>query len=117
MQPLNGTNGFIDVKLRQAIHLTAFTLEHIPSSIAYEIQSAPYEIEFSALSSKGSVPISLGNFSYSIETGADPVQTFYLHTTQAIVTDKVRLNVLSNHGNKNWTCVYRLRVHGEPVKP
>jgi hypothetical protein len=24
--------------------------------------------------------------------------------------------VRSNYGNKEWTCVYRLRVHGKPVR-
>ena len=28
----------------------------------------------------------------------------------------VRLDVLSNYGNSNYTCIYRVRVHGEPVK-
>ena len=28
----------------------------------------------------------------------------------------VRLDVLSNYGNSNYTCIYRVRVHGEPVR-
>ena len=27
----------------------------------------------------------------------------------------VRLDVLSNYGNSNYTCIYRVRVHGEPI--
>lgn len=34
-----------------------------------------------------------------------------------VVVDHVRFEVESNYGNKEWTCLYRLRVHGTPVAP
>ena len=42
--PLNGSKGFIDIKLRSAIVPTALTYEHVPTSIAYDIRSAPQDM-------------------------------------------------------------------------
>lgn len=35
--------------------------------------------------------------------------------SQASVVDHVRLVINSNYGNPEYTCVYRIRVHGTPV--
>lgn len=42
--PLNGSKGFLDIKLRSAIVPTALTYEHVPTSIAYDIRSAPQDM-------------------------------------------------------------------------
>lgn len=42
--PLNGSKGYVDIKLREPIVPTAMTYEHLPSSIAYDIRSAPQDI-------------------------------------------------------------------------
>ncbi len=42
--PLNGSKGFVDIKLRSAIVPTALTYEHVPTSIAYDIRSAPQDM-------------------------------------------------------------------------
>jgi SUN domain-containing protein 1/2 len=42
--PLNGSKGYVDIKLRQPIIPTALTYEHVPSSIAYDIRSAPQDL-------------------------------------------------------------------------
>jgi hypothetical protein len=41
---LNGSKGYVDVKLRNAIVPTALTYEHVPTSIAYDIRSAPQDM-------------------------------------------------------------------------
>jgi SUN domain-containing protein 1/2 len=35
---LNGTSGYIDIKLRTRVMPTAFTLEHVDKSIAFNIE-------------------------------------------------------------------------------
>jgi SUN domain-containing protein 1/2 len=42
-------------------------------------------------------------------------QTFSFDEKNAKAVDHVRFTVLSNYGNLEYTCLYRLRVHGTPV--
>ncbi len=41
---LNGSKGYVDIKLRETIVPTALTYEHVPTSIAYDIRSAPQDM-------------------------------------------------------------------------
>lgn len=45
-----------------------------------------------------------------MHNGVHAMQTFKVDPA---VVDHVRFEVQSNYGNKEWTCVYRLRVHGK----
>lgn len=59
----------------------------------------------------------LGTFEYNLEER--PVQTFTLdpdNTLQELsYIDHIRMEVLSNHGHADFTCVYRFRVHGNEL--
>ena len=41
---LNGSNGWVDIRLRQPIEPAALSYEHVPTSIAYDSSSAPLSI-------------------------------------------------------------------------
>ena len=74
-----------------------------------------------ALSSLPGGSGTVGLFEYDAVKGR-PVQTFELVACQgerplpACFADTVRLEVDSNHGHPEWTCLYRLRVHGKPLE-
>ena len=92
---------------------TRFSVEHIPKSMSPSgnIDSAPKDFVVFGLeaSDQDANPVNLGKFSYDDQ--GEPIQMF-----ESVVTDKVfkfiELNILSNHGNVNYTCLYRFRVHG-----
>lgn len=45
----------------------------------------------------------------------DPLQYFpVLNTTITRAHEFVEMQIDSNHGNENYTCLYRFRVHGIP---
>ncbi|KAL9932260.1 hypothetical protein V8E36_008739 [Tilletia maclaganii] len=47
------------------------------------------------------------------------IQTFVIDAAvaaQNFAVDAVQVSVLSNHGNEAYTCLYRVRVHGEPAE-
>lgn len=106
------------IELSANITPTAFTLEHIPKSIAPEgkIDSAPKEFTVLGLSNEfDTVGSNLGNFTYN-ESGP-PLQTFSIKKPNVGNYKFVQLSVLENHGNPLYTCIYRFRVHGIPYKP
>ena len=51
------------------------------------------------------------NFTYS--AAGDPVQTFVLDTPTEQRWRLVELTIHNNHGHPDYTCLYRLRVHGK----
>ena len=63
----------------------------------------------------------LGEFAYDAMAARDAsvVQTFDLLPSpdeDGGCYELVRLEILDNHGNQRYTCLYRFRVHGEAEK-
>ena len=56
----------------------------------------------------------LGEYEYDHSSGASTVQTFEAWEPLETAVDLVSLQVDSNYGHPDYTCVYRFRVHGEP---
>lgn len=122
---VKGSSGFVKVKLRTAIIPEAVTLEHVDKSVAYDRSSAPKDFQVRGWyqgphddSEKDSnVMSTLGEFSYDLDKSN--AQTFQLErTAQSRVVNMVQLDISSNHGNLELTCIYRFRVHGrKPVSP
>ncbi|XP_076155181.1 SUN domain-containing protein 2-like [Alosa pseudoharengus] len=54
-----------------------------------------------------------GRFTY--DSDGEPIQTFELPDSVKDVYRAVQLRVLSNWGNPEYSCVYRFRVHGQPL--
>ncbi len=60
-------------------------------------------------------PVSLGRFSY--DDDGEPLQFFAASASDGDDSRRfafVELEILSNHGHVNYTCLYRFRVHGKP---
>lgn len=108
--PLSGSTGSIDIRIRQQIHPVAVTLEHIPYAMSFDYGSAPREFEIHGWDSKNGTVIALGVFEWS--TQERQLQKFMLNTTSHTLVDHIRLNLWSNYGHPKYTCLYRLRVHG-----
>ncbi|KAI0644318.1 UNC-like C-terminal-domain-containing protein, partial [Trametes meyenii] len=140
----NGT-GQLGVRLSEIIYPTHVTIDHIAAEVATDPGTAPQtmtlwggvdgttnegrlsKINAEATTSSmgyegppvglGYVYVALATFEYDIYS-ASTVQTFPLdkHITQSGMDfGIVVLEVKSNWGGKE-TCVYRLRVHGQPVR-
>ncbi|KAM3176719.1 hypothetical protein ACTXT7_005960 [Hymenolepis weldensis] len=111
-----GQEGQAIVRLAASIHVTGVSLEHIPKALAHtgRIDSAPRDFVIKALDSESDAPHQgdiLGEFTYD-ESG-EPIQYFSVKDrANAKPTRFVELSVKSNHGHPEYTCIYRLRVHG-----
>ncbi|MEQ2309596.1 hypothetical protein AMECASPLE_000590 [Ameca splendens] len=110
-----GSKGFLVIQLSMRILPTAVTMEHIPKSLAPSrtLRSAPRDFSVYGLrdehQEKGKL---LGNYTYD-EDGED-LQTFTISEENNEVFQIIEVQVLSNWGHPEYTCMYRFRVHGTP---
>ena len=113
---LRGSTGFVDVRLRSRVRVDAVSIEHIPRAIAYDTRSAPREFKLTGWLLEGREPSGemcrFGEHTYDMAPGSSPIQVFDVDCQEV---DVLRLQLLSNHGHEDFTCIYRLRVHGEPA--
>ncbi|XP_074052153.1 SUN domain-containing protein 3 [Macrotis lagotis] len=110
-----GREGHTTIKLARKIIPTAVTMEHISQKVSPSgnIFSAPKDFAVYGLKNecKGE-EIFLGLFMYN--TKGITVQTFWLQNGIFESLTCVKLKILNNWGNPNYTCLYRFRVHGNP---
>ncbi|VCX15689.1 unnamed protein product [Gulo gulo] len=112
-----GSQGYLVVRLSMKIRPTTFTLEHIPKTLSPtgNITSAPKDFAVYGLENEyqeeGQL---LGQFVYDQE--GESLQMFHVLKRPDGAFQIVELRILSNWGHPEYTCLYRFRVHGEPVK-
>ncbi|GFR98805.1 SUN domain-containing protein 1 [Elysia marginata] len=110
-----GQSGYLVVQLSHPIQVTGFTLEHIPRSLAPrgDISSAPYKFSVFGLASEAdTLGMNLGNYTY--EDKGQPIQHYDVQNRHPGIFQLIELRVQTNHGNPEYTCIYRFRVHGLP---
>lgn len=112
-----GSQGYLVVRLSMPIWPTTFTLEHIPKALAPtgNIASAPKDFAVYGLESEyqeeGQL---LGQFTY--DQDGDSLQMFRVLPRPDKAFQMVELQILSNWGHPEYTCLYRFRVHGDPAE-
>ncbi|XP_047635331.1 SUN domain-containing protein 1 isoform X14 [Phacochoerus africanus] len=112
-----GSQGYLVVRLSMKIQPSAFTLEHIPKTLSPtgNITSAPKDFAVYGLEDEyqeeGQL---LGRFTYDQE--GESLQTFHIPKRPESAFQIVELRIFSNWGHPEYTCLYRFRVHGEPIK-
>ncbi|KAL8584269.1 hypothetical protein ACOMHN_034954 [Nucella lapillus] len=113
--PFEGEQGSVVVQLAVPIRPTMFTLEHISKaqSIFGNNESAPKGFIVLGLSSESDTGgVILGEYQYDAD--GMPMQHFKVQMEEPGIFLFVELRVTSNHGHKEYTCLYRFRVHGLP---
>ncbi|CAF0803999.1 unnamed protein product [Brachionus calyciflorus] len=126
MQPGNcwafkGSKGDLFIKLAARITPTSFSLEHIPKELSLTglIDSAPQNFSVYGYESKDyindDVKLLLGNYRYDNES-INTLQFFSVQNHYNKPISVVELKIESNSGNKEFTCLYKFRVHGKLYK-
>ncbi|XP_074850816.1 SUN domain-containing protein 3-like [Carettochelys insculpta] len=108
-----GSQGQVVIKLPEKIYPTAVTVQHISKAISPsgDVTSAPKDVAVCGLHEETGEETLLGTFMYDSEK--ETIQTFQLKSELSKSFIYVKFNVLSNWGNSEYTCVYRVRVHGK----
>ncbi|KAF8661544.1 hypothetical protein HU200_056965 [Digitaria exilis] len=131
---VQGSSGFVEIKLKAGIIPEAVTLEHVSKmtdysswlqDVAYDRSTAPKDCRVygwydetpgESQSGHASKMAALAEFTYDLDK--NNVQTFDVTTPDLGMINMIRFDFTSNHGSSLLTCIYRLRVHGhEPVSP
>jgi len=108
----------ITIRLHTLLHVDSVSVDHISPLIAQDIRSAPKKIKVFGFRR---LPNSLddemdythiGDVHYDIDIGEE-VQTFDVDSRYSL--EYIKFQVLENHGHPDFTCIYRLRVHGKDL--
>jgi len=122
----------IGVIIPRAMNPTSITIEHMPSTGTLDIGAAPKEFEvwvrsrasadtpqsYNSHLGCGEAPesglVCIGKASYDIHA-LNHVQNFDLEGVDDAIgfVDFAIIRVINNWG-QDWTCIYRIRLHGEP---
>ncbi|KAG5328055.1 SUN1 protein, partial [Acromyrmex charruanus] len=106
--------GYLLIQLRSFIYVTGFTLEHVSKLILpnENMSSAPRKFNVWGLLNENDLePVMFGEyeFTYSDES----LQYFPVQNTEVNKPyEYIELRIHSNHGQLDYTCLYRFRVHG-----
>ncbi|ETE63071.1 SUN domain-containing protein 3, partial [Ophiophagus hannah] len=101
------------IRLAKEIIPTAVTIQHISKKVSPtdEISSAPKDFAIYGLKAAEEEGIFLGQFTYDMEGFL--IQTFQLKNESSELMRYIKLKVINNWGHPKYTCIYRLRVHGD----
>ncbi|KAK7788651.1 hypothetical protein R5R35_013077 [Gryllus longicercus] len=108
-----GAQGYLVIRLAKRIKVSAFSIEHIPVSISHagNVDAAPKNFSVRGLNNETDrEPVLLGKYMY--QATGPPLQIFPVQNEEAPPYQIVELAIESNHGNLEYTCLYRFRVHG-----
>lgn len=109
--------GYLLVQLRSAIYVTGFTVEHVSKLIlsSENMSSAPRKFNVWGLTNENDPePVMFGDYEFTYSD--DNLQ--YFPVQNAAINrpyEYVELRIHSNHGQLDYTCLYRFRVHGRPA--
>jgi len=105
-----GQKGSAVIQLAKKVKMASFAIEHIRPSP--DLSSAPQNVEvFDHVLGK-----SLLNATYSISDTSSSLQIYSMTNGVLPVVSKLRLEIHSNWGHPDYTCIYRVRIHGDSQK-
>ncbi|XP_074486830.1 SUN domain-containing protein 3-like [Sebastes fasciatus] len=109
--PFDGERGHLVIALSHPVTISHVTLGHISKTETTDsISSAPKMFAVYGMKTKEDEGTLLGTFLY--DQDGESLQTFKLSDQEAGVFSHVKLQVESNWGNPDYTCLYNFRVYG-----
>lgn len=107
--PMAGSEGTLGIALARRVVVDELVLEHVDGRIAYELDSAPRDFQLWAFDDVLNDLVQIGEGIFDVSKPAS-LQRFPIN--DGFETQMIVLKVLSNSGNPDFTCLYRVRIHG-----
>lgn len=108
-----GAEGVLVVRLSRTIIPTSISYEHIRKELTPDqhIDSAPRHFRIKSLADVDDHEgLLLGDYEY--DKDGNPLQQFEVQNPNPMPTRYIEMIIQSNHGESQYTCLYRFRVHG-----
>lgn len=119
--PMKGSQGSLAIFLSEPIFVQGVTVEHAGKELLVNGTSAPKDIIiYGLLNYKRGLfrdtfeKIRLGEARYDIHSNYT-IQTSYLEMLRVSMFEAVLIQIEDNWGNPDYTCLYRVRIHGTPT--
>ncbi|NXK53674.1 SPAG4 protein, partial [Chauna torquata] len=125
--PLQGSQGQVVIKLPSEVLPASVSVQHIFKEVSPSgtVSSGPRDVAVfvslcwrlslffasQGVDVDGEEEIPLGSFTYDVRKEA--IQTFPLKNELLRAFQYIKLLVKSNWGNAEYTCIYRVQVHGK----
>ena len=103
-----GSKGQITIRLREKVRVGSVTLFTTKETLSFFARNAPKEFQVFGISADGKESL-LGKATFN--ASGPERQNFALSSSSESVAVSVRF--LSNHGDKDFTCVQKIAVHAE----
>lgn len=110
----DGEKGSVTIRLARKIRVSGISIEHTPSGSVWSVLSAPRGVRVFGVDEDGN-ETGLGDLVFRMGEGEQQGHLQSWEVESDWIGSRVRFEIESNHGGQ-FTCVYRLRVHGEEVK-
>ncbi|XP_030903546.2 sperm-associated antigen 4 protein-like [Melopsittacus undulatus] len=113
--PFQGSQAHVVIRLPAHVWPTAFTVWHISAAVSPsgEVSSAPREFTVFGVDEAKAETL-LGTFTYDVHK--EIAQTFHVQKELPGPFSYIKFQVQSNWGNPEYTCVYRVQVHGKMAR-
>ncbi|XP_015705618.2 SUN domain-containing protein 2-like [Coturnix japonica] len=108
-----GSQGHAVIQLPENIWPTAFTMWHVSKAVSPsgDVSSAPRDFAILGVDEDEKETL-LGSFVYDVD--GEIAQTFHVQEKPLQSYKRIKMDVRSNWGNAEYTCVYRVEIHGNP---
>jgi len=104
--PMKGDSGFVEFQLTKPVNLSGVSIFHIPESMSPDIKTAPREFRVKARGKFAKSWTDFGKFEYKLNDAL----TQQFHFGQSEHFEILRLEIISNHGSSEYTCIYHFKV-------
>ncbi|XP_072217364.1 SUN domain-containing protein 2-like [Excalfactoria chinensis] len=108
-----GSRGHAVIQLPENIWPTAVTMWHVSKAVSPsgDVSSAPRDFAILGVDENENETL-LGSFIYDVD--GEIAQTFHVQEEPLHAYQRIKVEVQSNWGNMEYTCVYRVEIHGNP---
>jgi len=107
--PMQGDSGFVEFEIPKPRRFIGVSIFHIPESMSPDLKTAPREFRIKGRLKSSRLWTDFGEFEYRL----NDTQTQRFNFFKSGLFQILRLEIISNHGSKEYTCIYQFRVYSD----